>query len=84
MTSNEQTEASPEKDPIAAAMAAKRWAKPEWKTAKARSEFMRHVASFSPRTGAGRKPAPDRCPCGEMTRARALKRGHVCKRGGRK
>lgn len=26
----------------------------------------------------GRPRDPDRCPCGEMTRERAIKRGHHC------
>jgi len=31
-----------------------------------------------PRPGAGRPPSPDRCTCGLMTRARAIKRRHQC------
>jgi len=30
------------------------------------------------RTGAGRCPSEDRCPCGAMTRERAAKRRHRC------
>jgi hypothetical protein len=48
-----------------------RWQKT---TAEERTAFARWVAS-QPRPG---RRSPDRCPCGEMTRARALARRHKC------
>jgi hypothetical protein len=61
----------------ASKMAARFWA---GKTPNERSRIMkaRRKKGGDYYTGGGRPPEKDRCPCGEMTRARAEKRRHVC------
>lgn len=54
-----------------------RWAKT---TARERKEFMAKVAAARTpeQMGAARRSSKPRCPCGEMTLARALARRHQC------
>ena len=64
-----------EKRKAGLAGAAARWRKV--KKAE-RSAMMRALAARRIQPRGGRPVNPDRCPCGAMTRARALKRNHKC------
>ena len=68
-----------------------RWAKPEWQDwqgrrkveGETRQQFFSRIAKQRKPGNykGGRKPSTDRCPCGAMTRNRALRRNHKCSAG---
>lgn len=76
MTAKEPTELARQR--AGRSLARARWAKT---TPEQRSEFAAKIAAHrTPETmgAAGRDPLKPRCPCGEMTLARAKARRHKC------
>lgn len=75
--------AQPEKIVTPKSMVELRWSRT---TPEERSQFASRIAKLGWKganrarriASAGRRPSPDRCPCGAMTRERALARNHQC------